>query len=73
MFNMATMAADECREDKADRSYHSWLSKVEKIAGHFIELGSEEESDFGDFHREGLTPAEAVTEMLAQQELERAA
>lgn len=73
MFNMATMAADECREDKADRAYYSWLSKVEKLVGQIIELGSQEESDFGDFHREGLTPAEAVTEMLAQQELERAA
>jgi hypothetical protein len=61
-----TMAADECREDQADRTYHAWLSKVEKLIGHFIELGPQEESEFGDFHREGLTPTEAVTEMQAQ-------
>ncbi len=33
MFNMVTMAADECREDKADRSYYSWPYKVEKLTG----------------------------------------
>jgi len=73
MFNMATMAADECREDAQERAYYRWIDKASELLGHQVALGSQEESDLGDFHADGCTPDEAVTELLAQQELARAA
>lgn len=73
MFNMATMAADECRADAEERTYYRWIDKASELLGHQVELGSQEESDLGDFHADGCTPAEAVTELLAQAELARAA
>lgn len=73
MFNMAIMAADECRIDADERSYYRWIDKASQLLGHHVALGSQEESDLGDLHADGCTPAEAVTELLAQQALERAA
>lgn len=73
MFNMATMAADECREDAQERAYYRWIDKASKVLGQQVALGSQEESDLGDFYADGCTPAEAVTELLAQAELARAA
>jgi hypothetical protein len=73
MFNMANMAADECREDAQERAYYRWIDKASKVLGQQVTLGSQEESDLGDFYADGCTPAEAVTELLAQQALERAA
>jgi hypothetical protein len=73
MFNMATMAADECRVDGQERTYYRWIDKASELLGHQVALGSQEESDLGDFYADGCNPAEAVTEMLAQAELARAA
>ncbi|WP_236183286.1 hypothetical protein [Pseudomonas juntendi] len=73
MFNMATMAADECRANGEERSYYRWIDKASQLLGHQAALGSKEESDLGDFYADDCTPAEAVTELLAQQALERAA
>lgn len=72
MFNMATMAADECREDAQERAYYRWIDKASGLLGHQVALGSQEESDLHDFYTDGCTPAEAVTELLAQQALEAA-
>lgn len=72
MFNMATMAADECRTDAQERSYYRWIDKASQLLGHQVALGSQEESDLGDFYADGCTPAEAVTELLAQRALEAA-
>ncbi|MBA6150200.1 hypothetical protein [Pseudomonas juntendi] len=73
MFNMATMAADECRIDAEERTYYRWIDKASLLLGHQVALGSQEESDLHDFYADGCTPAEAVTELLAQAELARAA
>ncbi len=73
MFNMTTMAADECRAGAEERAYYRWIDKASELLGHQVELGSQEESDLYDFHADGCTPAEAVTELLAQAELARAA
>lgn len=73
MFNMAKMAADECRIDAQERAYYRWIDKASELLGHQVALGSQEESDLGDFYADGCTPAEAVTELLAQAELARAA
>jgi len=73
MFNMATMAADECRDDAEERTYYRWIDKASQLLGHQVALGSQEESDLGDFYADDCSPAEAVTELLAQQALERAA
>ncbi|MBC3411309.1 hypothetical protein HU720_08330 [Pseudomonas sp. SWRI51] len=73
MFNMATMAADECREDAKERAYYRWTDKASKLLGRRVALGSQEESDLHDFYADGCTPDEAVTELLAQAELARAA
>lgn len=73
MFNMATMAADECRADAEECNYYRWIDKASQLLGHQVALGSQEESDLGDFYADGCTPDEAVTELLAQAELARAA
>lgn len=73
MFNMATMAAEECRADAQERAYYRWIDKASQLLGHQVALGSKEESDLHDFYADGCTPAEAVTELLAQAELARAA
>lgn len=65
MFNMATMAADECRTDKSERAYFRFIDKVSAILGRRIELGSADESDAGDLYSAGCTPAEAAAEMSA--------
>jgi len=72
MFNMATMAADECREDAQERAYYRWIDQAAKLLGHTVALGSHEESDLHDFYADDCTPAEAAAELLAQQALERA-
>lgn len=73
MFNMATMAADECREDASEKAYYRWIDKAAKLLGRHVALGSQEESDLHDFYADDCTPAEAVTELMAQMELDRAA
>jgi hypothetical protein len=73
MFNMATMAADECREDAEERTYSRWIDKASQLLGQQVELGSQEESDLHDLYADGCTPAEAGVELLAQAELARAA
>ncbi|SEC26024.1 hypothetical protein SAMN05216178_4011 [Pseudomonas saponiphila] len=73
MFNMATMAADECREDAQERIYYRWIDKASELLGHEVALGSQEESDLHDLYADSCTPSEAVTELLAQAELARAA
>ncbi|WP_455893734.1 hypothetical protein [Pseudomonas palmensis] len=73
MFNMATMAADEGHIDAEERAYYRWIDKASELLGHQVGLGSREESDLHDFYADGCTPAEAVTELLAQQALEPAA
>lgn len=73
MFNMTTMAADECRADAQERAYYRWIDKASQLLGHQVALGSQEESDLHDFYADDCTPAEAVTELLAQAELARAA
>ena len=65
MFNMATMAADECRTDAADIAYSSWTKKLGEILGHFIAEGSDEDSDAFDYYAAGCTPAEASVELKA--------
>ena len=72
MFNMATMAADECRTDAQERTYYRWIDKASQLLGHQVALSSQEESDLGDFYADGCTPAEAVTELLAQRASEAA-
>ena len=73
MFTMATMAADECRIEAEERAYYRWIDKASELLGHQVALGSREESDLHDLYADGCTPAEAVTELLAQAELARAA
>lgn len=73
MFNMATMAADECRADAEERTYYRWIDKASELLGHQVVLGSQEESDLHDLYADDCTPDEAVTELLAQLELDRVA
>ncbi|MBC2676889.1 hypothetical protein [Pseudomonas baltica] len=73
MFNMATMAADECREDAEERAYYRWIDKASQLLGQHVALGSHEESDLHDLYADSCTPAEAVAELLARAELARAA
>ncbi|WP_323615207.1 hypothetical protein [Pseudomonas putida] len=73
MFNMATMAADECRAEAQERTYYRWIDKASQLLGHQVALGSQEESDLHDLYADDCTTAEAVTELLAQAELARAA
>ena len=72
MFNMTTMAADECRADAEERAYYRWINKASVLLGHQVALGSREESDLYDLYADGCTPSEAVTELLAQRDLEAA-
>lgn len=67
MFNMATMAADECREDSSVLTYRNWLNRAGNLLGHYVEDGSQEESDLFDLYSDGCMPREAVTELRAQQ------
>lgn len=73
MFNMTTMAADECREDAQEQTWRRWADKAGKLIGKYVADGSDEEDSLHDLYLDGCTPAEAVAEMLAQQELVRAA
>lgn len=36
MFNMATMAADECREDDQDRAWNLWITQACKILARYV-------------------------------------
>ncbi|USU02964.1 hypothetical protein [Pseudomonas siliginis] len=63
MFNMATMAADECRTDATEMTYSRWISRLGAILGHFIAEGSDEESDAFDYYADGCTPVEAAAEL----------
>jgi hypothetical protein len=38
MFNMATMAADECREDAEERAYYRWIDKASQLLGQHVAL-----------------------------------
>lgn len=66
MFNMTTMAAQECRTDAGERAYHSWLNKLGTLQGRQIELGSQAESDAFDLFADGCSPEEAAEELEAQ-------
>ena len=66
MFNMATMAADECHEDSSGLDYRDWLNRAGNVLGHYVVEGSREESDLFDLYSDGCMPREAVTELLAQ-------
>jgi hypothetical protein len=66
MFNMATMAADECREDAQDLSFRKWANKAGKLLGRYVADGSDDENDLFDLYADGCTPSEAVTELRAQ-------
>lgn len=66
MFNMATMAADECREDAQHLSFRKWADKAGKLLGYYIADGSDDESDLFDLYADGCTPFVAVTELRAQ-------
>ncbi|MBD1590312.1 hypothetical protein [Pseudomonas typographi] len=67
MFNMAMMAADECREDAQERTWRRWANKAGDILGRYVADGSDDEDFLHDLYLDGCTPAEAVTEMHAQQ------
>lgn len=71
MFNMATMAADECREDAQEHRWKGWIAKAEKILGRETVNGSDDEM-LHDLYCDGCTPAEAVTEFMAQQAMDAA-
>jgi hypothetical protein len=72
MFNMATMAADECRSDKQERTWRRWADKAGDILGRHVVDGSEDEDFLHDLYLDGCTPDEAATEFLAQQAMEAA-
>ncbi|MBF8780974.1 hypothetical protein IV505_14755 [Pseudomonas fulva] len=72
MFNMATMAADECREDADERRWNRWQAEAAKILDRDLVFGSDDDM-LHDLYCDGCTPAEAVTELLAQMELDCAA
>ena len=65
MFNMATMASDECRTDAAGIAYSRWTKQLGEILGHFIADGSDEDSDAFDYYADGCTPAEAASDLKA--------
>lgn len=67
MLNMATMAADECREDSSVLVYRDWLNRAGEALGHYVEDGSQEDSDLFDLYADGCMPSEAATELRAQQ------
>jgi hypothetical protein len=67
MFNMATMAADECREDAQVLSFRKWADRAGRLLGHYVADGSDDESDLFDLYADGCTPSEAVIELRAQQ------
>jgi hypothetical protein len=73
MINMATMAADECREDASERTWRRWADKAGKVLGKYIADGSSEEGLLHDLYLDDCTPTEAVTEFLFQQGLVTAA
>jgi hypothetical protein len=72
MFNMATMAADECRTDSQERTWRRWADKTGEKLGRDVADGSDDEDLLHDLYLDGCTPEEAVTEMVAQQALEAA-
>lgn len=61
MFNMATMARDECASDPEDIRYAKWIAEVNKL------LGSEVDKDglAFDLYSDNCTPQEAADEILA--------
>ena len=65
MYNMATMAADECREDAQERRWNRWEAQAAQILGRAIVDGSDDDM-LHDLYCDGCTPAEAVTELKAQ-------
>lgn len=67
MFNMATMAADECREDFQDRAWNRWIAQARKILDRYIvDDQSEAEEWLHDLYCDGCQPYEAVTEVQCQ-------
>lgn len=63
MFNMASMAADECRADAAEIAYTKWLSDVGIVVGFYVAEGSQLESDLFDYYADKATPVEAAAEV----------
>jgi hypothetical protein len=66
MLNMATMAADECRQTPEENAYERWISDVEKVLERPVQLNSDEESDLFDLYSDKCSPQEAVDEIRAQ-------
>lgn len=67
MFNMATMAADECRAKYQERTWRRWADKAGQLLGRYVADGSDDEDFLHDLYLDGSSPDEAVTEMHAQQ------
>ncbi|MFY1029122.1 hypothetical protein [Pseudomonas asiatica] len=65
MFNMATMAADECRTDDSEKNWQKWLARCEHLVGRSL-AEIEAHSDLWDMYLDGATPDEAIDEMLTQ-------
>lgn len=66
MFNMTTMAAQECRTNAGERGYHTWLNKLGTIQGRPVEPGSKAESEAFDLFADGCSPEEAAEELEAR-------
>lgn len=62
-FNMASMAADECRADDGEIAYAKWLSAVGVVIGFYVVEGSQLESDLFDYYADKATPVEAANEV----------
>jgi len=59
----------ECGSTLDDTKWESWLGRCERIVGRSLQH-IDDHSDLFDHYSEGLTPAEAVTEAVAQGDLE---
>ena len=67
MFNMATMAADECREDAQGRAWNRWVAQARKILTRYVVDDQEDAEEWlHDLYCDGCDPAEAVTEVQCQ-------
>ncbi|MEW9858440.1 hypothetical protein [Pseudomonas putida] len=67
MFNMAIMAADECREDAQDRAWNRWIAQARQSLGRYIvDDQGETEEWLHDLYCDGCEPSEAVTEVQCQ-------
>ncbi|MDU8351081.1 hypothetical protein RYA05_04125 [Pseudomonas syringae pv. actinidiae] len=63
MFNMASMAREECAESPEDLAYSAWLAKVTQILG----SGTPVDPDglAFDLYSDGCNPEDAAAEIRA--------